>query len=149
MNNPAHILELCTVLVFLLMGHSGYVRNFSQVVITGLVECFQTVMNSPGWHWQSHSQLSSQLCRNFMVILSSFPGIVGYICKSGISFLSESHSKPVSISRHSNMKVHILPALSDNYMYLVVDEKTQEAAIVDPVEPKKVIKVSFNLLHFY
>lgn len=84
-----------------------------------------------------------------MEIFSSFPGILGYICKSGISFLSESHSKPVSISRHSNMKVHILPALSDNYMYLVVDEKTQEAAIVDPVEPKKVIKVSFKLLHFY
>ena len=38
------------------------------------------------------------------------------------------------------MKVHILPALSDNYMYLVVDEKTQEAAIVDPVEPKKVLQ---------
>ena len=36
------------------------------------------------------------------------------------------------------MKVHILPALSDNYMYLVVDEDTKEAAIVDPVEPKKV-----------
>ncbi|XP_027043429.1 hydroxyacylglutathione hydrolase, mitochondrial-like isoform X1 [Pocillopora damicornis] len=51
---------------------------------------------------------------------------------------AESHSNPVSIV-HTNMKVHILPALSDNYMYLVVDEKTQEAAIVDPVEPKKVV----------
>ncbi|PFX29497.1 Hydroxyacylglutathione hydrolase, mitochondrial [Stylophora pistillata] len=51
---------------------------------------------------------------------------------------AESHSNPLSIV-HSNMKVHILPALSDNYMYLVVDDKTQEAAIVDPVEPKKVI----------
>ena len=36
------------------------------------------------------------------------------------------------------MKVHILPALSDNYMYLLVDEKTQTAAVVDPVEPEKV-----------
>jgi hydroxyacylglutathione hydrolase len=36
------------------------------------------------------------------------------------------------------MKVRLLPALSDNYMYLVIDEKTKEAAIVDPVEPKKV-----------
>ena len=44
------------------------------------------------------------------------------------------------------MKVHILPALSDNYMYLV-DEKTQEAAIVDPVEPKKVLYL-FNLYVF-
>ena len=40
------------------------------------------------------------------------------------------------------MKVHILPALADNYMYLVVDEGTQEAAIVDPVEPRKVYTCS-------
>ncbi|XP_074638534.1 hydroxyacylglutathione hydrolase, mitochondrial-like isoform X2 [Acropora palmata] len=56
-----------------------------------------------------------------------------------ISSLTEGHSKPVSIVTHSNMKVRVLPALSDNYMYLVVDEKTQEAAIVDPVEPEKVV----------
>ncbi|XP_068243146.1 hydroxyacylglutathione hydrolase, mitochondrial isoform X2 [Palaemon carinicauda] len=37
------------------------------------------------------------------------------------------------------MKVKILPALSDNYMYLLMDEKTKEAAIVDPVEPKTVL----------
>ena len=36
------------------------------------------------------------------------------------------------------MKVEILPALSDNYMYLVIDENTKQAAIVDPVEPEKV-----------
>ena len=47
------------------------------------------------------------------------------------------------------MKVHILPALSDNYMYLVVDEDTKEAAIVDPVEPKKVYVYLFqNTLKF-
>ena len=47
------------------------------------------------------------------------------------------------------MKVHILPALSDNYMYLVVDEDTREAAIVDPVEPKKVCFYLFrNTLKF-
>ena len=39
------------------------------------------------------------------------------------------------------MRVRILPALSDNYMYLLVDENTNEAAIVDPVEPDTVIKV--------
>ena len=77
------------------------------------------------------------------MILEFLTGILGYISKSGISSLSESHSKPVSIFTHANMKVHILPALSDNYMYLVVDEKTQEAAIVDPVEPKKVSLLNF------
>lgn len=50
---------------------------------------------------------------------------------------TSSHSKEVLVSQ-VDMKVHILPALSDNYMYLVVDEKTSEAAIVDPVEPLKV-----------
>ena len=39
------------------------------------------------------------------------------------------------------MRVRILPALSDNYMYLLVDDTTNEAAIVDPVEPDTVIKV--------
>ena len=38
------------------------------------------------------------------------------------------------------MRIRILPALSDNYMYLLVDEKTQEAAIVDPVDPDSVIQ---------
>ena len=38
------------------------------------------------------------------------------------------------------MKVRILPALTDNYMYLVVDEATKEAAIVDPVAPEVVVE---------
>lgn len=37
------------------------------------------------------------------------------------------------------MKIHIIPALQDNYMYLLVDETSKEAAIVDPVEPEKVL----------
>uniref|UniRef100_A0AAY4BJ58 Hydroxyacylglutathione hydrolase, mitochondrial n=1 Tax=Denticeps clupeoides TaxID=299321 RepID=A0AAY4BJ58_9TELE len=39
----------------------------------------------------------------------------------------------------SDMKVELLPALTDNYMYLLIDEETKEAAIVDPVEPAKVV----------
>lgn len=38
------------------------------------------------------------------------------------------------------MKVKIIPALDDNYMYLIIDESTKDAAVVDPVEPKKVLK---------
>lgn len=34
-----------------------------------------------------------------------------------------------------HFKVQILPALSDNYMYLLIDNNTKEAAIVDPVAP--------------
>ena len=37
------------------------------------------------------------------------------------------------------MKVHILPALSDNYMYLLEDVETREAAVVDPVDAQRVI----------
>ena len=84
--------------------------------------------------------------------MSLLIGILGHISKRGLSSLTESHSTPISFA-HSDMKVHILPALSDNYMYLVVDEDTKEAAIVDPVEPKKVY-LSFSSvkphdLHFW
>jgi hydroxyacylglutathione hydrolase len=50
------------------------------------------------------------------------------------------HSAQVLTSSGKNMQIHILPALSDNYMYLLIDEKSREAAIVDPVAPDTVIK---------
>lgn len=37
------------------------------------------------------------------------------------------------------MKIRVLPALQDNYMYLLIDPVTKNAAIVDPVEPDTVI----------
>jgi hypothetical protein len=37
------------------------------------------------------------------------------------------------------MTIKLLPALSDNYMYLLIDKATKEAAIVDPVNPQEVI----------
>lgn len=42
--------------------------------------------------------------------------------------------------QQDKMKVKILPALSDNYMYLVIDDATNEAFIVDPVEPETVLQ---------
>ncbi|XP_057588512.1 hydroxyacylglutathione hydrolase, mitochondrial-like [Hippopotamus amphibius kiboko] len=38
------------------------------------------------------------------------------------------------------MKAELLPALTDNYMYLIIDDDTKEAAIVDPVQPQKVVE---------
>ncbi|VDM13922.1 unnamed protein product, partial [Wuchereria bancrofti] len=38
------------------------------------------------------------------------------------------------------MKVIPVPALSDNYMYLLVDEKSNDAAIIDPVDLKGINK---------
>ncbi|XP_060523304.1 hydroxyacylglutathione hydrolase, mitochondrial [Cylas formicarius] len=42
------------------------------------------------------------------------------------------------------MKVTALPALSDNYMYLITDEVTKQAAIVDPVAPDSVLEAVRN-----
>ncbi|KAG8224909.1 hypothetical protein J437_LFUL006267 [Ladona fulva] len=50
-----------------------------------------------------------------------------------------SHSSQSTVSL-KDMKIRILPALQDNYMYLVVDEQSKEAACVDPVEPEKVLR---------
>ena len=36
--------------------------------------------------------------------------------------------------------VIVLPALRDNYMYLIHDEKSGTCAAVDPVEPQKVLE---------
>jgi hydroxyacylglutathione hydrolase len=36
------------------------------------------------------------------------------------------------------MNVVPVEALEDNYMYLLIDDATKEAAAVDPVEPTKV-----------
>lgn len=43
-----------------------------------------------------------------------------------------------STEQLEHMFVKILPALADNYMYLIVDKATKEAAIVDPVNPNEV-----------
>ena len=42
------------------------------------------------------------------------------------------------------MRVRLLPALQDNYMYLLVDEETKTCAAVDPVEPQKVPKIVYK-----
>ncbi|CRL04077.1 CLUMA_CG017190, isoform A [Clunio marinus] len=44
----------------------------------------------------------------------------------------------------ADMSVKILPALADNYMYLIICNKTKEAAIVDPVNPESVLEAVQN-----
>lgn len=53
--------------------------------------------------------------------------------------LHGSHSCPERLNL-SNMNVVILPALQDNYMYLIICSQTRDAAIVDPVDPDSVLK---------
>lgn len=45
----------------------------------------------------------------------------------------------------ARMDVKVLPALQDNYMYLVIDKATSEAAVVDPVMPSNVIEAAKKL----
>ncbi|KAJ7965174.1 Hydroxyacylglutathione hydrolase [Quillaja saponaria] len=40
------------------------------------------------------------------------------------------------------MKIYHVPCLEDNYSYLIVDESSKEAAVVDPVEPEKLLEVA-------
>jgi hydroxyacylglutathione hydrolase len=42
------------------------------------------------------------------------------------------------------MKIRHFNALSDNYMYLITDDKTKECAVVDPAEPNEVRKTIFS-----
>ncbi|XP_068668598.1 hydroxyacylglutathione hydrolase cytoplasmic [Aristolochia californica] len=39
------------------------------------------------------------------------------------------------------MKIVPVPCLEDNYAYLIIDESSKEAAVVDPVEPEKILPV--------
>lgn len=54
-----------------------------------------------------------------------------------------SHSSQQTVNM-ADMSVKILPALSDNYMYLIICNKTKEAAIVDPVNPETVLEAVKN-----
>ncbi|KAI8979075.1 hydroxyacylglutathione hydrolase [Mycotypha africana] len=45
-----------------------------------------------------------------------------------------------SILNKTKMLVKPVPCLDDNYSYLILDEESKKAAVVDPVEPDKVLK---------
>uniref|UniRef100_A0A3Q2Z5E0 Hydroxyacylglutathione hydrolase, mitochondrial n=1 Tax=Hippocampus comes TaxID=109280 RepID=A0A3Q2Z5E0_HIPCM len=60
--------------------------------------------------------------------------------KAQAAALLHSTVRKTSVVDQANMRVELLPALSDNYMYLLIDTDTKEAAIVDPVEPVKVVE---------
>lgn len=66
------------------------------------------------------------------------------VLRNSISFIAfkkafvRAHSASITTVL-SDMKIRLVPALDDNYMYLLIDEKTKKCAAVDPVEPDKII----------
>ncbi|XP_051123099.1 hydroxyacylglutathione hydrolase cytoplasmic [Andrographis paniculata] len=40
------------------------------------------------------------------------------------------------------MQILHIPCLEDNYSYMIIDEATKDAAVVDPVEPHKILSVA-------
>lgn len=72
--------------------------------------------------------------------------VSGFVKSIRGSLFSPSDVQPNKII--SKMRVIHVPALSDNYMYLLVDEKSNICAAIDPVEPKKLLqKVQEQNLH--
>ena len=52
--------------------------------------------------------------------------------------LNQKKFSTINFSPLNKMNVVPVEALEDNYMYLLIDDATKEAAAVDPVEPTKV-----------
>ncbi|XP_052800917.1 hydroxyacylglutathione hydrolase, mitochondrial-like isoform X2 [Mya arenaria] len=44
-----------------------------------------------------------------------------------------------TVTQLHKMRVRLVPALEDNYMYLLIDETSGQCAAVDPVEPDKIL----------
>lgn len=80
----------------------------------------------------------------FSTVFRNLPNCVAQRLTSAyfraITFRSQGlHSVSTTDQVNNKMRVRILPALQDNYMYLLIDEETQKAAIVDPVNPQAVL----------
>ena len=60
--------------------------------------------------------------------------------------MSSQHTS-TCVEELSHMTIRVLPALRDNYMHLVEDKSTGEAAIVDPVNPDEVGVAFLSLPH--
>lgn len=72
-----------------------------------------------------------------------------HISRNPLGKLKRSSVKSLCYRCHSTYSlpsatVHVVPALEDNYMYVLIDTLTKSAVVVDPVEPTKVLNLISN-----
>ncbi len=60
-------------------------------------------------------------------------------CLAYFGCWSASHTFAELHKYHRAMQVHIVPLFSDNFAYLIAAEGENEAAVVDPAEPDKIL----------
>ncbi|KAK2097307.1 hypothetical protein P7K49_022758 [Saguinus oedipus] len=75
--------------------------------------------------------------RQCLVPLQGKLGAVLDLCPALLGVFHHTDLRKSLTVDEGTMKVEVLPALTDNYMYLIIDDETKEAAIVDPVQPQK------------
>ncbi|CAL1276815.1 unnamed protein product [Larinioides sclopetarius] len=81
---------------------------------------------------------------NFLKPAVSYFKFVTHAWKNRCDFPSTKYLfKVAQFSTHTNnrYRVHIIPALKDNYMYLLTDKVLNFGVAVDPVEPKKILDI--------
>ncbi len=74
-----------------------------------------------------------------MVFITSLLPSAPFVNLSTSAMAATKHHTSRSTEQLQHMTVKVLPALADNYMFLIVDKATKEAAIVDPVNPEEVL----------
>uniref|UniRef100_W8B4Y8 hydroxyacylglutathione hydrolase n=2 Tax=Ceratitis capitata TaxID=7213 RepID=W8B4Y8_CERCA len=114
-------------------------RNVQQGVVRNLTAAyFRGVCSSGGRPLAGASAivLATNRCSPEFVSLRRNDNQIQKLLKVGINRM---HSSVEDLKLNS-MHIKVLPALQDNFMYLIIDNTTKEAAIVDPVDPESVLE---------
>lgn len=69
------------------------------------------------------------------------PKLFGYILLTFLHGAEPYLHCNITTNKYAAMNVIILPALADNYMYLIIDKETKKTAIVDPFDSQLVADV--------
>ncbi|XP_036326749.1 hydroxyacylglutathione hydrolase, mitochondrial-like isoform X1 [Rhagoletis pomonella] len=112
-------------------------RNVQQGVVRNLTAAYFRGVCSAGRPLACASANALNIKRNSAELMSlrRFDIKIQKLLKVGINRMHSS----VEDLKWASMHVKVLPALQDNFMYLIIDNSTKEAAIVDPVDPESVI----------